>query len=61
MFSFNANLTDLENEEKMNWKTNPIIWCDGSSSSWGLVYDIQKNRLLNFKTNGPVVKRIDQL
>lgn len=58
---FNANYTNIRDEEKMNWQEKPIIWCDGGHTSWGIVYAVETNKLLNFVTNGPAVYKLDEL
>jgi hypothetical protein len=55
---FNAN---SKSSFGSDWKTNPEVWCDGSEGHWGVVYDVKKNKLFDFKTNGPVIKEIKNL
>ena len=57
----NANITNEEMENKLSWKQFPIIWCDGNSSSWGAVYDIKKNVIIDFQTNGPLLSMIEKI
>jgi hypothetical protein len=35
-----------------NWKTTPIIVCDGGDSFWGIVYDLQKEEFFDLAVNG---------
>jgi len=57
----NANNKDPFLDQKMKWKEQAIIWCDGNKSSCGLVYDVQQNCFIDFVTNGPVVSRFEKL
>jgi hypothetical protein len=57
----NAKITNYSAEARLNWKEHGIMWCDDNSSSWGAVYDIEKNRIISFQTNGPNVQNIMEL
>jgi hypothetical protein len=39
-------------DSKGKWKTEPVVVCDGGSSFWGILFDIEKKKFSQFSSNG---------
>jgi hypothetical protein len=39
-------------ETEKDWKTKPIIVCDGGISFWGVLFDIEKSNFIQLEING---------
>jgi len=35
-----------------NWQTQPVIWCDGGDSFWGVLFSLNKKRFSQLSVNG---------
>jgi len=44
-----GNLIDIDSNE---WKTKPIIVCDGGTNYWGALYDFKKKKFSQLSFNG---------
>jgi hypothetical protein len=49
----NSFYKDKENESLYtNWKTEPIVMCDGGDHYWGVLFDLNRLRFRNLSING---------
>jgi len=52
-----VNALKMESEEDLktiykDWKTSPIIICDGGDSFWGIIYDLETGLFTQLSING---------
>ena len=47
-------LTDGQLREDIfgNWKTSPVIICDGGTKFWGALFDVESKQFSDLKFNG---------
>ena len=52
------NAFDIESSEMFlnsdDWKTKPLIICDGGPSYWGVLYNIKKKKFKDLSMNGSI-------
>jgi hypothetical protein len=51
------NAFQIESEQDLkiffkDWKTNPVVVCDGGESFWGVLYDIESGQFIQLSING---------
>jgi hypothetical protein len=48
------NIGNPENLDSLykNWKTSPIVMCDGGDFYWGVLFDIEKRKFSHLSING---------
>ena len=51
----------ITKDNDFDWRKKPIIICDGNSVSWGIVYCIKTDELIDFQTNGPIWNYIEKI
>ena len=45
---------EVDPEDRMQWKKEPAIVCDGGPEFWGVEFDLVAKEFLHFEGNGAI-------
>ena len=50
--AFNKNFIPRKGKEDLDWINQPIVFCDGGASFWGVLFDLEKLEFKELAING---------